>query len=626
MQARSTALTALLLLLLALGAVAVAPAAKQPVRTLGDLPRHVYPLDVAVSALLRDDAAFARFCARVRADIEADLDAYDIADRAAVQRLQNTLLSIDMAEGKDEAALARIEAIRALEDKEASRLTAGLTARAYIAARRATGAGPVDAAFRAGFRREMEAQLAPLPPAIVRDNIQSQKGRLEILSEPLLMGMVQSQLDPVVAKAGEASSDLAAQIVNMGAAMRTALPLRDELLGAYTAWLAAGQEEAADIWAARDVSLEGRAGLAPVLIAVWDSGVDTAVFPGRLFVNPGERPDGRDDDGNGFVDDVHGIAWDYDGEAVPALLHPLGDQEGRLADAMQAMKGFTNLQAGVESPDAARLRQHMAGMDAAAVGPFMDSLSFAGLHAHGTHVAGIALAGNPAARVLVARISFDYHTIPKPLTRESARRHADSYRRTVDYFRAHGVRAVNMSWGWSLKEIESALEANDVGASAEERGRLAAELLGVLRDGMREAIASAPGILFVAAAGNDDNDVEFDQSIPGSLDLPNLMMVGAVDQAGRRTGFTSSGRRVRVYANGFEVESTVPGGARMRMSGTSMASPNALNLAAKLLALRSDLGPTRLVSLIERGADSLEGQPELRLLNPRQTLALLERE
>ena len=183
-----------------------------------------------------------------------------------------------------------------------------------------------------------------------------------------------------------------------------------------------------------------------------------------------------------------------------------------------------------------------------------------------------------------------------------------------------------MSWGWSLKEIESALEANNVGASAAERGKLAAELLGVLRDAMEKAMASAPDILFVAAAGNDDNDVEFDQSLPGSLDLPNLMMVGAVDQAGRRTGFTASGRRVRVYANGFEVESDVPGGGRMKMSGTSMASPNALNLAAKLFALRPGLTPAQVVSLIDRGADTLDGQGELRLINPRQTLELLAAE
>ena len=613
-------------LLLAAVASSAMTLAKTPVKTLDDLPRHTYKVAGPVSAMLADAAAFDAFCAAVRADVESDLATYDIGDKAAVQRLLNTLLSLDLVQGRDADVRARVEAVRALEDKEATRLTTGLVALALVSARGAAGSDVNSPAFKAAFRAALDKELAPLPADLVRDNIQAQKGRMEIMSPALLTGMVQSQLDPIVAAAGEVSSDLAGQVIGLGSAMRTVLPLRDELVAAYTAYLAAGKEDKPDIWAARDVSLDGRAGLKPVTLAIWDSGVDTAVFAGRLFTNPAEKPNGRDDDGNGFVDDIHGIAWDYDGRAVPELLHPLGDQAGRLDTAMKSMKAFTDLTSGVDSPEASALRGQMSGMAPAEVGPFMESLGFAGLHAHGTHVAGIALAGNPAAKALVARISFDYHTITKPLTRETAQAHAESYGRTVDYFKAHGVRAANMSWGWSLKEIESALEANNVGGTAAERGKLAAELLGVLRDAMQKAMASAPDILFVAAAGNDDNDVEFDQSIPGSLDLPNLMMVGAVDQAGRRTSFTASGRRVRVFANGFEVESDVPGGQKMKMSGTSMASPNALNLVGKLLAVRPELTPAQVVSLIERGADTVDGQEGLKLLNPKRTLELLGRE
>lgn len=611
--------------LVVLGALllAAAASAKTPVKTLDDLPRHTYRIEGTVSGMLADTAAFDAFCAAVRADLESDLATYEIGDKAAVQRMLNTLLSLDLVQGRDAGVPARVQEVRALEDKEATRLTTGLVALAWVAARGAAGTDATTPAFKSAFRAALDQELAGLPLDLVRDNIQAQKGRMEIMSPALLAGMVQSQLDPVVAGAGEVSSDLAGQIVGLGSAMRTVLPLREELVAAYAAFLAAGQEDKPDIWAARDVSLEGRADLKPVTLAIWDSGVDTGVFAGRLFTNAAEKPNGLDDDGNGFVDDIHGIAFDYDGRAVPELLHPLGDQDGRLEAAMKSMKAFTDLTSGVDSPEASALRRQMGEMAPAEVGPFMESLGFAGLHAHGTHVAGIALAGNPAAQALVARISFDYHTIPKALTRETAQAHAESYGRTVDYFRAHGVRAANMSWGWSLKEIESALEANNLGGTATERGKLAAELLGVLRDAMRKAMASAPDILFVAAAGNDDNDVEFDQSIPGSLDLPNLMMVGAVDQAGRRTSFTASGRRVRVFANGFEVESDVPGGQRMKMSGTSMAAPNALNLVAKLLAVRPELTPTQVVSLIERGADTVDGQEGLKLINPKRTLELL---
>ena len=40
---------------------------------------------------------------------------------------------------------------------------------------------------------------------------------------------------------------------------------------------------------------------------------------------------------------------------------------------------------------------------------------------------------------------------------------------TVKYFQANKVRVVNMSWGWTLKEVEGMLEANGIGKDAEER-------------------------------------------------------------------------------------------------------------------------------------------------------------
>ena len=81
------------------------------------------------------------------------------------------------------------------------------------------------------------------------------------------------------------------------------------------------------------------------------------------------------------------------------------------------------------------------------------------------------------------------------------------------------------------------------------------ELMKILHNGFTLAIKSAPGILSVPAAGNSDVDVDFVGDIPGSIDLPNVLVAGAVDQAGEETGFTSLGESVDVYSSGFEVES-----------------------------------------------------------------------
>ena len=143
--------------------------------------------------------------------------------------------------------------------------------------------------------------------------------------------------------------------------------------------------------------------------------------------------------------------------------------------------------------------------------------------------------------------------------------------------------------------------------------------------GLYNAIKSAPEILFVTAAGNSDNDVTFDEVIPSMFDVPNLITVGAVDQAGEETGFTSFGESVDVHANGFEVNSYLPGGDKIEMSGTSMASPNVVNMAAKLLALDNSLTTTELITLIINGADKSE-DGRIILINPKKSVELLQAE
>jgi len=242
---------------------------------------------------------------------------------------------------------------------------------------------------------------------------------------------------------------------------------------------------------------------------------------------------------------------------------------------------------------------------------------------HGTHVAGIATAGNPYAQLVVGRITFDYHIIPEVPTIEQAHKDAAMYRSAVGYFKAHGVRVVNMSWGGSLKDYESALEENGAGGNAEARKKLARQLFEISTAGLLEALKGAPDILFVVAAGNSNDDVKFDEFVPSSFQLPNMITVGAVDQAGEETSFSSFGPTVNVHANGFEVESYVPGGRRLKLSGTSMASPEVTNLAAKLFALDPALSPVQAKQLILAGCDR---HGRVNLISEVKSIALLRAE
>ncbi len=615
-SAKIVILAALVALLLS-GAVQAADKIK--INSLDELPVHTYPLKGTVAELMESTKQMNALRKQYRADLDSDLATYEITDTATLKGFYQSLVMLDLAELKFKSALTGLDRIQAMEDKEAARVMGGLVSRSYIAAKEKVTGSATQEKFLAAFRRELEKGLNEMPYRVVQDKVKSDKARAEFMSENLLRGVIESQIEPAAKAMGELSSDLAGTVIGLRYAIDHRLVLNPVIAEIYTKYLDANKVEKADIWPQRELILNPEENLDPVMVGIWDSGVDVKVFGDRMFVNDREKLDGTDTDGNGFIDDVHGIAYDMDGVGNTFMLHPLGDQDGKLGSVYQYVQGFSDMNANVDSPQASAVRDKLKNIPSDQVGDFLTSLSFGGLYMHGTHVAGIAADENPFARLLVARIAFDYHPTPQAMTVESAKRHAASYAATAKYFRDHGVRVVNMSWGWTFKEIEGSLEANGVGADAEERAAMAREMIGILSDGLRQAMVDSPDILFVTAAGNSDNDVDFDVVIPSNFKLPNIMVVGALDQAGDPTSFTSGGENVRVYANGFQVESYVPGGETMKMSGTSMASPNVCNLAGKLIARQPNLKPAEVVILIEQGADQHPEYPAILRMNAKRT-------
>ena len=70
--------------------------------------------------------------------------------------------------------------------------------------------------------------------------------------------------------------------------------------------------------------------------------------------------------------------------------------------------------------------------------------------------------------------------------------------------------------------------------------------------------------------------------------------------------------------------SYVPGGDQLKLSGTSMSSPNVMNLAGKILAKRPDLSPRQVRDLIVQGGeDKAAGQRTVRLMNPKKSMEIL---
>ena len=579
-----------LLLSLLLLAVASASAQTKPrIEKAADLPRFSYKIDGSVEDVIRDDAKFARFAEAVRHDTESVLAGYEIDDRATLRQLEGELAQLDYLEGRMDSALARAERIKALQEKPADKYMSGLQLRAMIAAQRKVG-DHTSQAYRDETGRRIAADLDGMPYEVVQNEVREAKASAEIVSEALTLGYVRNVIQPTVEKAGAMSSDLAPIVINAKYRLVATLPLKQTLIDTYGRYLAAHHVEKPDIWAAREVTLPAGKGYAPVDVAVWDSGVDTSLFAGRV-VEDGSAP--------------AVIAFDRYANPASGALQPIpAALKDRIAQMKARLKGFSDLQSNIDSPEASELKQWLSTLKPDEYKAAVEELDLAGNWTHGTHVAGITMAGNPYARLVVGRIEFDWHLLPDPCpTKELVLRDAKNQQAYVDFFKRHGVRVVNMSWGGSVKGEEEQLELCNIGKTPDERKKIAREYFDMQKDALTKAFESAPNTLFVTAAGNSNQNASFVEDIPAGIKLPNLITVGAVDKAGDEASFTSYGPTVVVDANGYQVESVVPGGDKLALSGTSMASPQVANLAAKILAVNPKLTPPEVIALIRDTAD-----------------------
>lgn len=592
---------------LALAPLWAAAQAKPRIEKAADLPRFTYKLEAKAEEMVRSRERFAPFAAQVRRDVDSVLAGYEIPDKATQRDLLGQLAALDFLDGAYDRAVERLEQVRALQDKPADKLLSGLRLRAMAQAAKAHGAGG-DAYVKA-VGEAIAKEIAPMPRELVENGLKEAKAGAETMGEGRAIGYLREVVQPVVdGNGGALSSDFAPALVNVRLLLAAVLPLKQTLVDTYGAWLEANKVVKPDIWAARDVTLPARKGAKPVVIAVWDSGSDTALFGPQVV---------RGKDGRPAV-----IAFDkYSRPASGELIPVSAEVRAKLPQMKARTKGFSDLQSNIDSPEASEVKKYISSLTPEQYKAAIEELILMGNYEHGTHVAGIAMAGNPQARLLVGRIEFGATLKPDPCpSREQTERDAKAAAAYVAFFRKHGARVVNMSWGGSVRAIEGDLEQCGIGKTPEERKAIAREHFEISKKALTDAMASAPEILFVTAAGNSNQDASFVEDIPAGIVLPNLLTVGAVDRAGDEVGFTSYGPTVKAHANGYQVESYLPGGERVALSGTSMASPQVANLAGKILAVNPKLKPAEVIRLIvETGERTADGRRNL--IHPKRALA-----
>jgi hypothetical protein len=607
MNIRHVGLFVAALMALATPVQALAQSAKPRIEKAADLPRFTYKLDAKVEDVVRSRERFAPLAAQMRKDVESVLAGYDIPDKSTQRDLLGQLAALDFVDGLYDRALEHSAQIRALQDKPADKLLSGLRLDAMARAAKAHGVG--GDAYAKAVGEDLARALAPLPRELVENGIKEAKAGAELMGEGRAVGRLREVVQPMVdGNGGVLSSEVAPALLNTRLLLTAVLPLKQTLVDTYGAWLTANKVVKPDIWAAREVTLPPRRGAPPVVIAVWDSGSDTSLFGPQVV---------RDKAGKPAL-----IAYDkYSRPASGELMPVAAELKAKLPQMKARTKGFSDLQSNVDSPEASEVKRWMSTLTPEQYKAGIEELILMGSYEHGTHVAGIAMAGNPQARLLVARIEFGTTLRPDPCpSREQSERDAKAAFAYVDFFRKHRARVVNMSWGGSVGAIEGELEQCGIGKTPEERKKLAREYFEIGKSALTKAMAGAPQILFVTAAGNSNQDASFAEFIPADIVLPNLLTIGAVDRAGDEVGFTSYGPTVKAHANGYQVESFLPGGDRVALSGTSMASPQVANLAGKILAVNPKLTPAQVIRLIvDTGERTADGRRNL--IHPKKALA-----
>jgi Tol biopolymer transport system component/subtilisin family serine protease len=282
-----------------------------------------------------------------------------------------------------------------------------------------------------------------------------------------------------------------------------------------------------------------------VVVGIVDEGVDITHpdLQPNVWTNPGEVPgNGLDDDGDGFIDDVHG--WDF----------------------------FHN--------------------DASV---YDGSPSDNDTDAHGTHVAGtVGAAGDNGAGVV--GVNWQVGLMPLKVLGAADESSAPSSVSTT--IRAYGyakmMRDLWVSSGGARGANVRVLN-NSYGGS----GHSQAE-----SDAIR-ALADSQ-ILFVASAGNDGHDVDHYQSYPAGYDLPNVISVAATERHDSLAAFSNYGpRTVALGAPGSQILSTTPNATYNTFSGTSMAAPHVAGAAALVCAAHPQISAARLRAALLFSGDEL---------------------
>jgi hypothetical protein len=148
---------------------------------------------------------------------------------------------------------------------------------------------------------------------------------------------------------------------------------------------------------------------------------------------------------------------------------------------------------------------------------------------HGTHVAGTIAAS--ANSIGVSGVAPNVKIMPIKFLGPGGMGYTSDAILAINYAKSHGAQVINASWGGE----------------------------GGLDDAALNAAIVDSGIIFVASAGNNGWNNDFNLSSPANLSAPNIISVAAIDNRGSLAWFSNYGAlNVDVGAPGVDILSTFP--------------------------------------------------------------------
>lgn len=171
-----------------------------------------------------DDATFDVFAKKVQADLDTIFRDYEIEDKSTMRALLNAKLDLQVLAGQYQAALETVNALRAMQEKPAAKLTTGLFYRAALQSAIDTKSvtGPT---FEQTVTKQYSESINPLPWDVVQDTIRSSYAGSRVYTKSVAHGSVKTDLDPAVQKSGALDSVQAWSLISRRVDLQLLIPL-----------------------------------------------------------------------------------------------------------------------------------------------------------------------------------------------------------------------------------------------------------------------------------------------------------------------------------------------------------------------------------------------------------------